>query len=261
MLAAVSYRDYTVMGAQEPERVLGMQVTPSYFPVLGVALAQGRGLAPDSGGSPEVVLGYGYWQRRFGGSPTALGQRLTLNDTVYTVVGIMPRGIPDRADLWTRLSFTGQDAAKRDSHYLGAFGRLAAGVSPEGAAAELRTIAQRLAVAYPAADENWTVVTVPLIDQVVGKVRPALVMLLAAAACVLLIGAANLANLFLVRSLARQRELAVRTALGAARGRIVRELLVEAGVLGLSAGALGVRLGRGWCPGAADPRLRPCCRE
>ncbi len=242
MLAAVSYRHYTVTGAQEPERVLGMRVTPSYFPVLGITLAQGRGLAPDSGGSPEVVIGYGYWQRRFGASPTVLGQRLTLNDTVYTVVGVMPRGIPDRTDLWTRLSFTGQQAATRDSHYLSAFGRLAPGVSPEAAAAELRTIAQRLAAAYPAADENWTVVTVPLIDQVVGKVRPALVMLLSAAACVLLIGAANLANLFLVRSLARQRELAVRTALGAARGRIVRELLVEAGVLGLSAGALGVGL-------------------
>jgi putative ABC transport system permease protein len=197
-------------------------------------------LAPDSGGPPEVDLGYGYWQRRFGGSPAVLGQRLTLNDTVYTIVGVMPKGIPDKVDLWTRLSFTAQQAAKRDSHFLSVIGRLLPGVSPEAGAVDLRTIAQRLAVAYPAADENWTIVTVPLIDQVVGKVRPALVMLLSAAACVLLIGAANLANLFLVRSLARQRELAVRTALGAARGRLIRELLVEAAVLGLSAGALGV---------------------
>ncbi len=239
-LAAIAYRDFTVTGVQEPERVAAMEVTPSYFPVLGVTLAQGRGLAPDSGGPPEVVIGYGYWQRRFAGSPSVVGQRLRLDDTVYTIVGVMPKGVPDKVDLWARLSFTGRQAATRDSHFLGVFGRLAPGVSPEAGAAELRTIAQRLAMAYPAADQNWTVVTVPLTDQVVGKVRPALVMLLSAAACVLLIGAANLANLFLVRSLARQRELAVRTALGAAPGRIVRELLVEAGVLGLSAGALGV---------------------
>ena len=125
-------------------------------------------------------------------------------------------------------------------HYFGVFGRLKPGVTPAHAEQELKTIAGRLAATYPATNENWSVATVPLLDQAVGQVRPALLMLLAAAACVLLIGAANLANLFLVRCLARERELAVRTALGATRRRLVRELLTEALTLGIGAGLLGV---------------------
>jgi predicted permease len=239
-LAAVDYQEFTVTGAQEPERVAGAVVTPSYFPVLGITPALGRGLASDSGGPAEVVIGHGYWQRRFASSGSVIGQKLMVDDRAYTIVGVMPPGLPGQVELWLRLRFTGAQAAKRDSHYLSVFGRLLPGVSRESAERAMKTIAERLALAYPRTNESWSVEAKPLVDDLVGNVRPALVMLLAAAACVLLIGAANLANLFLVRALARQRELALRTALGAPRSRLVRELLAEAVLLGLSAGALGV---------------------
>jgi putative ABC transport system permease protein len=199
-------------------------------------------LAPDSTGPAEVVIGYGYWQRRFGGSKSALGATLTLDNQPFTIVGVMPPGLPGPAELWTKLSFTDSDMVHRDWHYLAVYGRLKPGQHVEGARREMETVARRLSAAYPSTNQNWSVSLVPILDQVVGPVRPALIMLLAAAGCVLLIGAANLANLFLVRGLGRQRELAVRTALGATRGRLVRELVMEAAILGLSAGALGVAL-------------------
>jgi predicted permease len=241
-LAAIEGGDATVTGTGEPERLSGRVVTPSYFPVLGVTLALGRGLTPDSAGPAEVVIGYGYWQRRFGGSSSVLGKTLTLDDKPYTIVGVMPAGLPGPAELWTRLTFTDSDLVHRDWHYLAVYGRLKPGATVAGARHEMETIAARLVATYPATNQNWSASVVPIRDQVVGPVRPALIMLLAAAACVLLIGVANLANLFLVRGLARQRELAVRTALGATRGRLVRELVAEAALLGVTAGAMGVAL-------------------
>ena len=239
-LAATRDRDFTVTGGREPERVVGLAVTPSYFLAVGVTPMLGRGLSTDSGGGAEVVVGYGYWQRRFGGATSAVGQALILDDSSYSVVGVMPPGLPGGVELWTRLNFTGPQAANRDSHYFGVVGRLSPGVTLEGGREELKTIGDRLAATYPQTNAGWTVVAAPLVDQLVGNVRPALLTLLAAAACVLLIGAANLANLFLVRYLARQRDLAVRSALGATRGRLTRELLLEAAVLGLASCTLGV---------------------
>jgi putative ABC transport system permease protein len=244
-VAASENADAVVTGEHESERVWRLIVTPSYFPTLGITPALGRTLASDSGGDAEVVVGYGYWQRRFGGAPTALGQTLTLDDKPYTVVGVMPAGLPGDAELWTRLSLDGAEQIDRESHYLSVYGRLKPGMTPEAGRQDLETIAQRLAQTFPKSNTNWSVVTVPLLDQLVGAVRPALVTLLAAAGCVLLIGAANLANLFLVRCLARERELAVRTALGATRGRLVRELLAEAMTLGVGAGAIGACLAVG----------------
>ncbi|HTA75142.1 MAG TPA: ABC transporter permease [Gemmatimonadaceae bacterium] len=240
-LAAWMGASFTVTGSQQPERVTGARVTPSYFPTLGVSPVLGRFLAPDSSGPDEVVIGYGYWQRRFGGAPSALGHTLVLDDHPYTIVGVMPPGLPGDIELWERLSLRG-DQINRGSHYLGVYGRLKRGVTPEAGRRELEVIAARLAKAYPGTNQGWFALTIPLQEQLLGKVRPALVALLAAAACVLLIGAANLANLFLVRYLARERELAVRSALGATRGRLVRELVAEALTLGVGAGALGVGL-------------------
>ncbi len=222
--------------------MLGLAVTPSYFSVLGVTPVIGRTLAADSAGPAEVVIGYGYWQRRFGGSATALGRTLILDGHPYTIVGVTPPGLPGQGEFWTRLSFTAADpmTLARWAHFLVVLGRLKPGVTREGAQKEMETIAARLTATYPKTNKGWSVMTVPLLDQVVGPVRPALIMLLAAAACVLLIGAANLANLFLVRCLAREREMALRTALGATRSRLVRELLAEAATLGAVAGALGV---------------------
>ena len=240
-LAAEQYGPVTVTGKNEAERVPREAVTPNFFSVLGITPRLGRLLTGDSGGPAEVVLSYGYWERRYGGSPFALGQTLTLDRRPYTIVGVMPAGYPNSfIDLWTRLSFTAQQQLDRDNHTLLVFGRLNSGVTSDRAQRDMDLIAQRLARSYPRTNQGWLVRTTPLLDLWVGSVRPALLILLAAAVCVLVIGAANLANLFLVRCLARERDMAIRTALGASRGRLVRELVVEAGTLAAAAGMLGV---------------------
>jgi predicted permease len=240
---------FTVAGDQNADRVVGVAVTPNYFSVLGITPMLGRTLAADTSGPAEVVISYGYWQRRFGGARSALGTTLTLdnpNDArptrrhAYTIVGVMPPGLPGPVEMWTGIFFEPVEVTNRDIRYLDAYGRLAPGVTAERAERELAMIAGQLATEYPKTNEQWSVTTGSLLEELVGSVRPMLVMLLAAAGCVLLVGAANLANLFLVRCLAREREMALRTALGATRGRVIGELLVEASVLGLGAGALGV---------------------
>jgi putative ABC transport system permease protein len=262
-VAAAQTAQFTVSGTGEPERLWGLAVTPNYFNVLGVRPVLGRGLASDSAGPSEVVVGYDYWQARLGGTRSILGHSLTLdtptwdgltlNGTAskrrYTIVGVMPAGLivvvagaALEPQLWTRRSFTAADELERGIHPLIVYGRLKGGVTAEAAQHDMQLIAARVAQAYPQTNKGWSAVTIPLVDQLVGRVRPALLMLLAAATCVLLIGAANLANLFLVRCLAREREMAVRAALGATRGRLTRELVVEAGLLSLGAGALGVGL-------------------
>ena len=238
----------TVTWPHEAEQVLALVVTGDYFKVLGITPILGRPLSPDTSAS-EVVIGYGYWQRRFGGSPSVIGRTILLdngNDQrptprhSYTIVGVMPRGLAGPVELWTPIFFEPIEANDHEDRYLDVYGRLKPGVTPEAAQRDLGTTAARLAVAYPKTNAQWSVVTMPLLDVLVGRVRPALLTLLAAAGCVLLIGAATLANLFLVRCLARQREIAVRVALGAAPGRLVRELAVEAATLALGAGAIGV---------------------
>ena len=245
---------FMVTRAHDAESVSGVAVTPSYFAVLGITPVLGRPLAADSNGPPEVMISYGYWQRRFGGAPSVIGQTLILDNPSdpsptprhrYTIVGVMPPGLPGAADLWTRTIFDPDNANMRDVHYLLIYGRLRPGISAERGQSDLETIAGRLAVAYPQANGHWSVRTVSLVDQLLGPVRPALVMLLSAAACVLLIGAANLANLFLVRCLARQREMALRTALGATRHRLISDLVTEAAILSLTAGALGLAVAVG----------------
>ncbi|MFI5231403.1 MAG: ADOP family duplicated permease [Gemmatimonadales bacterium] len=232
----------TVTGGSAPERGAGSMVTPGFFAALGVTPVLGRPLAPDSLDAAEVVIGYGLWKRRYGGASTVLGQKVILDDKPYTIVGVMPAGLPGDSELWTRLIFEGEDQLHRDWHVLGVVGRLKDGVTREDAQRDLELIAGRLAHAYPQSDRDWSTATIPLLDEIVGPVKPSLQMLFLAAGCVLLIGMANMANLFLVRCLGRERELAVRTALGATRGRLVRELLAEATILGVVATTLGVGL-------------------
>jgi putative ABC transport system permease protein len=245
-LACIRYIEGTVTGEGEPEHIIGFAATPSYFPTVGITPVLGRPLSSDSSGPPEVVLGYDYWARRFGQSPTVVGQTLRIDGHPYTIVGVAPSGVflpgrtPVRADVWTRLTLSPTERSDRDHQYFLAFGRLRQGVSVDAGSRDLIEIARRLAQAYPRTNEHWSVLTIPVLDQLVGPIRPALLLLLAAAVCVLLIGAANLANLFLARCLARERELALRTALGAGRARLVRELLTEAAVLCLAAGVLAV---------------------
>ena len=239
-LAAELPQQVTLTRDQESERVIGAAVTPNYFAVLGLTPILGRPLAADSNGPQEVVIGYGLWQRRFGSSRSVLRQTLTLDNHPYTIVGVAPAGISTGEELFTRLSFTGSDAVDRGDKGLYVYGRRRVGLTTQGAQQDLETIADRLGQAYPMTNKGWSIVVRPIIDQIVGDVRPMLIMLLAAAACVLLIGAANLANLFLVRCLAREREIALRSALGATRGQIIREYMLEAGILSVAAGALGV---------------------
>ena len=205
LAAASGEPEFTVAGAQELERVKGLSVTPSYFETLGITPAVGRVLAADSGATAEVMISYGYWQRRFGGARSTVGQILALDGKPYSIVGVMPAGMPGDVQLWTRLSFTAADEVNRTGHRFVVYGRLKPGMSRELAARELGTIAQRLAAAYPKSNAGWSVMINPLVGEVVGDVRSPLLMLLCSAACVLLIGAANLANLFLVRYMARER--------------------------------------------------------
>ena len=241
---AASWPDWgTVTGQQEPERVAITAVTPNYFSVLGITPALGRGLATDSSGPREALVSYDYWRTKFGGTRSVIGRKIVVDDSTYTIVGVMPPGLPQDTPLWLRLSFNDKDAlAHRGWHLAAVFGRLRPGAQPEQARRELQVIAERLAATYPETNSGWTTTAVPLLDQLVGAVRSTLLVLLVAAACVLLIGAANLANLFLVRCLAREREMALRTALGATRNRLLRELLAEATVLGVVSGILGAAL-------------------
>jgi putative ABC transport system permease protein len=238
-LTASSHGYVTVTGPKEPERIVQNAVTPEYFSLLGMTPRLGRFLSGDSSNSAEVVLTYEYWQHEFGGTPSVLGHTLTLDGKLHTVVGVADKGWPGTEKLWTQLSVAG-DAIDRHDRFLEVYGRLKPGVTIEAARGELGTIGDRLAQAYPETNKGVSITVVRALDTVFGDVTPALVMLLAAAVCVLLIGSANLANLFLVRCLARERDIAVRTALGATRRRLARELLVEAAVLSLVAGALGV---------------------
>jgi predicted permease len=244
----------TVIRARDAERVQTLAVTANYFQVLGVTPILGRALAADTSGPGEVVISHAYWQRRFGGAPSVIGQQLTLdngNDArqtprhTYTIVGVMPSGLPGPADMWTLIYFEPDENTDFGYRYLDVYGRLTPGVTLQGARQELATVADRLALDHPKDDTHWSIVATPLLDAIFGPVRPALIMLLAAAASVLVIGAANLANLFLVRCLAREREMAVRTALGATRGRLIGDLAHEATLLSLVAGALGIAVAYG----------------
>jgi putative ABC transport system permease protein len=242
-----------VIYQQDAEQLLGLAVTPDYFRVMGVTPILGRPLSADTTSS-EVVLSYRYWQRRFGGATSIIGQTLSIDNANdarpsprhrYTIVGVMPDGIPGPLDVYTQIFFEPGEENDYGDRYLDLYGRLQPGVTRAAAEQDLRSIAARLAQAYPKTNEGWSVTTVPLIDHLVGQVRPALLVLLAAAGCVLLIGAANLANLFLVRCLAREREVTLRIALGATRGQIVRGLVMEALTLGVAGCVLGLGIAVG----------------
>ena len=236
-LAATRGGFATVTGSQESERVNVLSVTPSYFTTLGIMPVLGRALTADSGGPAEVVISYAYWQTRFGGVSSILGKVLTVDDHPCSIVGVVPNGWPGEEQLWTRLSLTAQDELDGE-HNLVVYGRLLPGATADEGRRELDAIVAR-GVATTS-DPGWSVVTKPLLDQWIGGVRPALIALLAGAGCVLLIGATTLANLYLVRCFAREREIAVRMALGATRVRLTRELLVEATMLSLAAALIGV---------------------
>ncbi|MFL6211444.1 MAG: ABC transporter permease [Pyrinomonadaceae bacterium] len=246
-MAALNFWNANLSAGDRPELVRGFQVSPALFPLLGVKPMQGRVFLPEEeqpGRENVLLVSHGLWQRRFGSDPSLVNKTLMLNGRSYTVVGIMP---PDfefygPADVWSPLSFPPEEAQRRSSGNLIVLARLKPGVSMQQAQGDMTNIARQLEQQYPEANAKVNVSLVSLHEQLIGPVRPALMMLLGAVFFVLLIACANVANLLLARAVSRQKEMAIRAALGAGRTRIIRQLLTESVLLGLMGGVLGLLL-------------------
>nr|WP_274622148.1 ABC transporter permease [Myxococcus fulvus] len=251
-LAAVSSTDISLTGPEgEPERLLGARITADFFRVLGVQPLLGRGLLPDEdqpGKSQVVVLGHTLWQRRFSGDPQVVGRTITLEGTPHTVVGVARRefDFPNKAQLWVPVTWEGDllNPENRGSHWLNVYGRLKPGMTLAQASQDVSAIARELEQQHPKSNTDLGLRLIPLREELVGQVQPALLVLIGAVGMVLLITCANLANLLLARGVSREGEISVRLALGAGRGRIIRQLLTESVVLALVGAAAGVMLAR-----------------
>jgi putative ABC transport system permease protein len=249
-LAAVDGGSTTLTSGGAPERVEGAEVSASFFDVLGVKPELGRGFVAgenEPGRSKLAVLGRALWTRRFGADPTLVGRTIDVDRQPYLVVGVAPAGFsyPEGAEIWTPMEYDVRFRSKsRGAWYLDVVGRLKPGVSVAAAASEVSTIAARLAREYPDDDAGLGGTALSLQEALVGRSRPALLLLLGAVGLVLMIACVNVANLLLARVAAREAELAVRSALGAARGRLLRQLVTESLLLAALGGAAGVLLAR-----------------
>ena len=251
-LAALNFANYNLADETAPERVVGARVTFNYFDVMGVEPVLGRTFTADEdrpGNDRFVVLSHRLWTRRFGASASAIGRELRMNGAAYQIAGVMPESFDltsDSEELWTPTAFTPAQRAMHDEHYLTVYGRLPAGISRQQIQGKLDAVALRLRHDFPKDDETVSFGTVPFVERFVGDVRQQLLTLLAAVGLVLLIACGNVANLLLARGASRAREMSVRTALGAGRGRIVRQLLTESVVLASCGAAAGLVVARGF---------------
>ena len=243
---------YNLTGGGEPERISTAQVSADLFSALRVTAATGRVFNNDEdkpGGAPVVVLSYGLWQRRFGGQSSIVNQQLTLNNKSYTVIGVMPQSFqfPSRVEMWVPVGqLSGDPNWQMRGNHPGLYGvaRLKPGVTVAQAKAEMDNIAGNLEKQYPDSNSGNGVHVQPMLEAFVSDIRPTLWVLFAAVGFVLLIACANIANLLLARASARQKEMAIRAAMGAGRWRIARQLLTESVLLSLTGGALGLLVAR-----------------
>jgi predicted permease len=245
-IGAYHYQILNLTHTDQAERIVGARVTGNFFSLFGVPPAAGRFFdqSDDQPGSSRVaVISFGLWQRRFGGRSDTIGQNITLNGDVYTVIGVAPSSFefPRRIDLW-KPAILDEQKTERGSNYLKVIARLKDGISEAQADAQMNQIAATLAEQYPNNDANLTVKTVSLLEEQVRNLRGVLLIMLGAVSFVLLIACANVANLSLARAAGRTREIAIRSALGARRFRIVRQLLTESLLLSFTGGVLGVLL-------------------
>jgi len=247
-LAAFTNQDFNLTGVGDPERLQGQRVSASLFPSLGIAPMAGRVFLSEEdllGAQRVVVLSHELWQRRFGGDSSLIGRTLTLDNEVYTVIGIMPPGFSfpsQETELWVPMAFNASELNNRAAHFLSAMGRLKPGATLAQAQEQMDLIAGRLEQAYPATNTGVGVRLVSLSESMVANSRLVLIILLGAVGFVLLIACTNVANLLLARAAVRERELAIRAALGAGRLRLVRQLFTESVSLALLAGVMGTLL-------------------
>jgi predicted permease len=245
-MAAWAWGGGTISAPGEPEYVFGRQISAELFRTLGVVPLRGRAFQPSEdrpGAAPVAIISYSLWQRRFGGDPSAIGGRLVFEGKPYVVIGIAPAGfqLSGDADVFTPLGqSTDPRIENRAARFIRVIARLRRGVTITEAQSELALIARHLAEQYPESDNGFTMRVHRLQEELVGDVRTTLWLLLSAVGLVLLVACVNIASLLLTRAISRERELAMRAALGAGWGRLVRQCLTESAVLGVCGGFLGI---------------------
>jgi len=244
-MAIYSYRGFTLTGVAQPQQVEATAVSRGFFETLGVPPMLGRVFSPEEdqpGRTNVVVLSYRFWQEHFGSNPDIVDHDVTMDGQNFLIVGVMPPSFrfPEFAQMWTPMGWTDKERAVRGEHHSVVIARLKPGVRLDQAQAEMNTISRRLEELYPVDDKGWGAIVVPLQQDLVSDVRPALLVLLGAVAFVLLIACANVANLALARTFGRQKEIAIRSALGASSVRVLRQILTESILLASIGGVLGL---------------------